>query len=68
MEIMNRFYIVKKNPELSTGLFFWASIGQCLENLFRVFSEREKGYLLRALGNLTGLAQVITHIPSRGVK
>lgn len=59
MEIVNRYHIVKNNPELSTMQFYWASSGQFLENLLRTILERKRGYLLRAFGNLKGALETI---------
>lgn len=59
MEMINRYYIVKKNTELSILLFYWACFGQLLENLFRTLLEKKGGYLVRAAGNLQGFFQVI---------
>lgn len=60
MEIVNRFYFVRKNPELSIALFWWASFWQVLENAFRSVIGLRKSYLVRVLGNLSGFVQVLS--------
>jgi glycosyltransferase involved in cell wall biosynthesis len=59
MEVINRFYFVKKNPELSKIIFLWATLGQFLENLINILLQKKKGYLLRAMGNVSGLIKII---------
>ncbi|MCK5579856.1 MAG: glycosyltransferase family 2 protein [Candidatus Omnitrophica bacterium] len=54
-QIHNRLYFVKKNLELSVGLCLWAGIGQLIENIVRGVFTLNKGYLVRAYGNVVGL-------------
>ena len=65
MEIVNRFYFVRKNPELSIALFWWASFWQVLENAFRSVIGLRKPYLVRVLGNLSGFVKALSSRTSR---
>ena len=53
-QIVNRYYFVKKNPELSAWLCHWAGVGQLFENLIRGLAGLRREYFARALGNLQG--------------
>ena len=59
-QAVNRMYIVKKNPELSVALCYWALLGLLLVNATRGVARLDTGTLRRAMGNLAGLALVAT--------
>ena len=54
MQIINRLYFVKKNPELSVLLWCWASLGLFLNNVVKGLLGYEQRYSLRAKGNIAG--------------
>ena len=53
-QIINRYYFVQKNEELSKALCLWAGLGQLLENLTMGVLLLNGYYFLRAWGNVTG--------------
>ena len=59
MAVINRYYFVEKNPELSIPVFYWATIGEILLNCLSSFSERDMAGFKRALGNLEGIVDII---------
>ncbi len=63
MQVVNRYYIVRKFKEFSTLLFLWSSSGQMLENLYMFLFRRNKTYFSRLLGNLSGLWHIIVQPP-----
>ncbi|MFH1593899.1 MAG: glycosyltransferase [Candidatus Omnitrophota bacterium] len=54
MQVLNRLYFVKKNAELSSSLCLWACFGLFLNNLVKGIFLRDRNYLLRARGNISG--------------
>ena len=59
MAVINRYYFVKKNPELSVPAFYWATIGEIILNCLTSFNERDMAGFRRAQGNLEGIADII---------
>ena len=59
-QAINRMYFVKKNPELSVSLFYWAMLGQLAINLGKGVIDLDTAGLRRARGNLVGLFRVAT--------
>jgi glycosyltransferase involved in cell wall biosynthesis len=59
-QMLNRYYFVRKNKDLSVWLCFWAGVGQLLENCLRFLAGLRFAYLQRAWGNLIGM----TRLPS----
>ena len=57
-QVVNGMYFVKKNPELSALLFYWAKLGELMFNTGAGFWKRDSGRLRRALGNCAGLIMV----------
>lgn len=55
MEVVNRLYFVRKNPELSSLCCYWALIGILINNALRGVFFGDRRRLLRAKGNLAGL-------------
>jgi GT2 family glycosyltransferase len=55
MEVVNRLYFVRKNPDLSAALCFWALTGMLANNIIKGVFLLQKRYLERARGNLAGL-------------
>ena len=53
-QVCNRYYFVRKHPELSKPLCLWGSVGQMVENFVRGLATADKGYLVRAAGNGVG--------------
>ncbi|HQP11132.1 MAG TPA: glycosyltransferase [Candidatus Omnitrophota bacterium] len=60
MQIVNRFYIVRKFKEFSKILFLWSSFGQMLENLYMALSRKKRIYFDRLAGNLAGLWSLVS--------
>ena len=52
-------YFVRKNPELSVPLCYWALLGHLFLNVAKSIVDRDSAVLMRALGNCVGLAQVV---------
>ena len=59
-QIINRYYFVKKNPELSVLCFLWASIGLLLENILKGIVRLKLAFFYRSLGNIAGLSKIIS--------
>ena len=59
-QVTNRMYFVKKYPDLSVPLCYFAVCGQMVFNLAKSAAERDSVGLRRALGNLVGLFRVST--------
>lgn len=55
MQVVNRAYFVKKHPELSLILCYWACAGLLLKNIVLGTIGLRPRYLLRGLGILTGI-------------
>lgn len=55
MQVINRAYFVKKNPDLSLILCYWSCLGLLLKNIFLGTLGCKSGYLFRGLGILTGI-------------
>jgi len=62
---INRYNFVKKHPELSFPLFWWASVGQALENLARWVIFRKKTFLSKCLGNFAGMAKLLVNVQTK---
>ena len=59
-QAINRMYFVKKHPELSAPLYYWATLGQMMVNAGSGIIHRDSAGLRRAWGNLVGLFKVAT--------
>lgn len=59
MQIINRYNFVRKHPEMSFFLFWWANVGQVMENFARWIVFRKKTFILKCFGNLLGMARLI---------
>ena len=57
---VNRMYFVKKHPEFSLALCYWALVGQILFHTLLGLGTRDTGFLMRARGNLVGLIKVLS--------
>ncbi|MDD4910361.1 MAG: glycosyltransferase [Candidatus Omnitrophica bacterium] len=57
MEVVNRVYFVKKNPDLSVPLCYWALFGIFLNNIIKGLLGFDSRYKLRARGNLAGFLE-----------
>lgn len=55
MQVANRVYFVKKHPELSLALCYWACLGLFLKNMFLGIIGCRPNYLLRGFGILAGI-------------
>ncbi|MBU0604872.1 MAG: glycosyltransferase [Candidatus Omnitrophica bacterium] len=62
MEFVNRLYFVRKNPELSLPLCYWALFGILMNNIVRGFMGMDKRYLNRAKGALAGFVSGLLKI------
>jgi glycosyltransferase involved in cell wall biosynthesis len=57
---INRMYFVRKNPEFSRLLCYWALFGQVAFHVMLGVGTRDTGFLARARGNCAGLAQLLS--------
>jgi glycosyltransferase involved in cell wall biosynthesis len=57
---VNRMYFVRKHPEFSRLLCYWALVGQILFHGLLGLATRDTGMLARARGNVVGLGKVLT--------
>jgi len=60
MQIVNRVYFVKKNPDLSIFLCWWACFGFFLNNLIKRLPYCNRRYILKTRGNIAGFIEVIS--------
>ena len=58
-QILNRLYVVRSDPRLSMPQCLWALTGQLVLNVGLGVATRDRGLLLRALGNVAGFARAI---------
>jgi len=58
-QVSNRIYFVKKHPEFSVILCYWALLGYFLQNLFLGIIRPGQGHLMRAWGNCVGFINVL---------
>ena len=56
MQIIHRLYVVKKYSQFSVAACMWASVGQLFVNIAIGLSRMDSGRLVRAWGNILGLA------------
>jgi glycosyltransferase involved in cell wall biosynthesis len=54
-QIVNWMYFVGQNQDLSMPMCLWACAGRTATNLAKGVAGRNRGYLLRALGNTIGI-------------
>ena len=54
-QIINWIYFVKNDSDLSILMCIWACLGRTGINLFKGLLRLNRGYVLRSLGNLSGL-------------
>ncbi|MDD5439158.1 MAG: glycosyltransferase [Candidatus Omnitrophica bacterium] len=66
MEIVNRFYFVRKTPELSVALCLWACLGIFLNNAVKGIVFLDRRARLRAAGDLAGFAALLTKGKNHG--
>jgi glycosyltransferase involved in cell wall biosynthesis len=59
MAVINRYYFVSKNKELSIPLFFWASVGEILINVMQSVLKLNFGGVQTAVGNIMGIWYII---------
>ena len=57
-QAINRMYFVRKHPEFSRPLYYWATFGLFLANIAEGIATLNHGLFLRAAGNIVGLAKV----------
>src|SRR5439155_1740710 len=57
-QAINRMYFVRKHPEFSRPLYYWATFGLFLANVAEGIATLNYGLFLRAAGNIVGLTQV----------
>ncbi|MBU2541449.1 MAG: glycosyltransferase [Candidatus Omnitrophica bacterium] len=62
MQFENRLYFVKKNPELSIPLCYWALSGLFLNNILKGIVGRDSRYINRAKGNIAGFISNLTEL------
>jgi len=59
-QVVNRIYFVKKHPELSLLLCYWAILGNLLLSLAVGIFKPQSGRLNRAWGNCVGITKALT--------
>jgi len=59
MAVINRYHFVKKNPEMSTPLFYWSTIGEFLVNILQSIWERNLDGCRKARGNMSALIHIM---------
>jgi len=59
MAVINRYYFVAKNHELSILLFYWASCGEIIINIMQSIRDRNCGGIQTAMGNISGIYHII---------
>jgi hypothetical protein len=57
--VINRYYFVRKNPELSSKLFFWAVSGHILANILLGIATIRKNKILNAFGSMSGVLNIM---------
>ena len=57
--VQQNYYFVRKHPQLSIPLFYWATLGQTLALALSSVRRLNSVGILRAFGNIAGLFQVI---------
>lgn len=58
-EVINRLYFVRKHQELSVNLSLWSSVGRTIKNFLCGLFLFNMGFIIRALGNVTGVINYI---------
>jgi glycosyltransferase involved in cell wall biosynthesis len=59
MAVINRYHFVKKNPELSTLLFYWSTVGEFFVNILQSIWEKNLDGARKARGNLSALYHIL---------
>jgi glycosyltransferase involved in cell wall biosynthesis len=59
MAVINRYHFVKKNPELSTLLFYWSTIGEFFVNILQSIWEKNLDGTRKGCGNLSALYHIL---------
>ena len=59
MAVMNRYYFVKKHPELSVFLFYWSTIGLAFINILTSLRDFDLGGFRSARGNISALISIV---------
>ena len=54
-----RHYLVRKHPQLSVALFYWASLGQIINSFLYALVKRRWKSILSGLGVIAGLFDII---------
>ncbi|MBT4512435.1 MAG: glycosyltransferase family 2 protein [Chloroflexi bacterium] len=55
MNVHHHYHFVRKNPELSVPLFYWAILGEAIILLFASIPRRSSYGIYKAFGNIAGL-------------
>ncbi|MCX5782776.1 MAG: glycosyltransferase [Elusimicrobia bacterium] len=58
-QIINRYHFIQKDKYFSETCFFWAVIGNMLENIFRGVITLKVDLFIISLGNILGLVELI---------
>ena len=59
MGVINRYYFVRKNPELSVGFFYWSAIGEFLINILQSVWDRNRGGIDKARGTVSAVYHIL---------
>jgi len=60
MAVINRYYFVTKNKELSIPRFYWASCGEIMINIMRSIRNMDREGVQTAMGNIAGIYHILT--------
>jgi GT2 family glycosyltransferase len=56
-QVINRRYFMHKHPDMSVGLFYWATLGLMVANIGEGILTKNPGLFARVWGNMAGLLQ-----------
>lgn len=59
MGVINRYYFVTKNPELSIGFFYWSTIGEFFINILQSAWDRNLGGIDKARGTASAVYHIL---------
>jgi len=54
-----RYYLVRKHPELSVALFYWVTVGQIINGFIYGIVKRRLDPILKGWGNIAGLFNIL---------
>jgi len=64
-EVLWRLYFVRVNSELATGAWFLYAFGRTVQNVWIGYREKNRGYIMKAVGNIEGCAKGVLSLLGR---